>query len=195
MSISQGKVIRTFIGFHVPLELSAIIVQQGEEQDPFGGLGRYLPGGHHHLTLHFFSSIELDRLGLLKSLTREITTQTPSFEVELGEPGFFPSLNKSHVFWWGLALSNPLLELREKLREQLQEKCLPIERESFKPHITIARFRKSPQVSENTLDVLQKGWPLKEKKFTVTQLELFKSPAGPEGYEILDTFPLAHIKE
>jgi len=193
MTISHDKAadrVRVFVGIHLPLELSGVIVKAGEKKDPFSGSGRYLPRNHHHLTLHFFSSIQKERVGLLKSLTRDIAAQLEPFEVSLGEPGFFPSLNKAHVFWWGFAISEPLEKLREKLRKKLKEKSLPIERESFKPHVTIARFRKSPRTSKNTLEIIQKEWALKEKKFLVTELELFKSPATADGYEILDTFPL-----
>jgi 2'-5' RNA ligase len=193
------SVSRVFIGIHLPETVSKIITEEVKELNPFGSQVRFLPVGNHHITLHFFSSIQTSLVPKLICSTEGVAKATSSFQLTLGEPGFFPQQGKRHLYWWGITPNKNLMNLRDALTAKYREPDLPnqsnrtnltIEREHFKPHITVARIKSIEDINESRLKDLEKNKIIRGKSFECSEIKLFKSPAGPDGYEVLKTFPL-----
>ena len=85
------------------------------------------------------------------------------------------------------------MNLRDDLTAEYMIPNLPIEREHFKPHVTVARLKNVAHVDESRLESLKKNKNIQGRSFECSEIKLFKSPAGPDGYEILGTFPLKGV--
>ena len=188
---SKLPVSRVFIGIHLPQKLSESITEQLIEYNPFGSQARFLGSGNHHITLHFFSSIQTSFLPELIRSTEAVGKDTSSFRLTLGEPGFFPQAGRRHVYWWGITPNENLMNLRDALTAEYMTSNLPIERERFKPHVTVARLKNADDIYKSRLEELKQNKKIRGKSFECSEIKLFKSPAGPDGYEVLKTFPLA----
>ena len=91
-----------------------------------------------HLTLQFFAAAESSvELRILAALAEPI--QERPFELSLESVGFFPAHGSPRVLWLGIRRgAAELVRVQGILQGRL---ALSPERETFKPHLTLARFR------------------------------------------------------
>jgi len=95
-----------------------------------------------HLTVRFIGEVEehvfeeiRDRLGGVR---------VDPFEIELCGVGHFPPRGQPRVLWAGIARSDSLRLLHQRVDSVLVRAGLPPERRKFSPHITLARLRGAP---------------------------------------------------
>jgi RNA 2',3'-cyclic 3'-phosphodiesterase len=139
-----------------------------------------------HLTLQFFAAAESSvELRILAALAEPI--QERPFDLSLESVGFFPGHGSPRVLWLGIRRgAAELVRVQGILQSRL---ALPPERETFKPHLTLARFRE--RVSRAKLAQIAKlpalAGPARIDR--VTLYESCLSPAGP-SYVRLAEAPL-----
>ena len=180
---------RVFTGIPLPGPILEIVQGRCRSSDPFNGSVRWVDLHTVHLTLHFFPSLNEVRVDELSRITRTLLSDVPSFELQLGQPGFFPSLEYPRIFWWGIEGSDDLTRLHSRLSAVYQENGYVLEDRPFKPHFTLGRFGDAP-VPAFDLDRIEKYWALQGRDVPVNKIRLFRSPAGPEGYPAIHDFPL-----
>jgi 2'-5' RNA ligase len=186
----SGKHLRVFTAIQLPSGLGQLLEQKTKDYNPLGDAVRLVNFKTIHFTLHFFSSISQEKLKELIETTELVTRGVNGFSLEFDEPGFFPSARNPRVFWWGLRRSEALLSLHKRLDGAYSAKDLPLEKREYIPHLTIGRIKKPVILNEDEKKRLSRKWRLAGEGFEVSELKLFKSPAGPEGYETLKVFPL-----
>ena len=139
-----------------------------------------------HLTLHFFAAAESSvELRILAALAEPI--QERPFELSLESVGFFPEHGSPRVLWLGIRRgATELVRVQGILQRRL---ALSPERETFRPHLTLARFRE--RVSRAKLAQIAKvpAWAGPARIDRVTLYESHLSPAGP-SYVRLAEAPL-----
>jgi len=187
---SKHKRIRCFTGISLPEELKREFEQSASAFDPFGKSISWVRFPTLHFTLHFFSSLQEDELKRLIEITRPLAAQAKKFQLTLENPGFFSHKRNPRVYWWSMAGLEPLLRLQHALHVKYEENNLPLERREYSPHITLGRFRSPFSLEPDLTNEISEKWKLKGKCFEVSGIRLYKSPAGPEGYEVLEEFPL-----
>ncbi len=180
---------RVFTGIPLPGPIAEIARERSRSLDPFDGSIRWVDLHTVHLTLHFFPSLSEVRVDKLRRVTETALSNVPSFSLRLGRPGFFPSLDYPRIFWWGIEASQELIGLHSRLSAVYQEKGYELEERPFKPHFTLGRFADAP-VPAFDLGRIERDWALEGCDVPVTQVRLFRSPAGPEGYPAIHDFPL-----
>ena len=134
-----------------------------------------------HLTLNFLG--EQENYESIIAKLKEISFE--SFTLKLETLGYFPHAEKPRVIWAGLEDNKELAKLQRSVD------LLFTPQESFKPHLTIARFKKKSLEKERAaimkaVDELS----IKHLTFKVNSFKLYKSTLTPLGpvYEVLEAF-------
>ncbi len=147
-------------------------------------LGLALPGNktfrweQAHLTLNFLGEISEEGIETIKKALTQF--ESAPFSLQLQGLGTFPQQGIPRVLWTGVAPCPPLLSLQEKLKKQCLSLGIPQEQRSYRPHVTLIRFRHppSPQVLK---DFLRKYASFETPIFPITYFSLFSSKLDPEG--------------
>jgi 2'-5' RNA ligase len=176
----MAETIRTFIALELPRTVRAQIERTQEGLLHRGLEARWVKPVNIHLTLHFFGEIDPDRIEPIRAAMGEAAVCDP-FRLEACGLGVFPGLRRARVIWSGVAGDVPaLMHLQRRLVEALARDGFTIERRAFKAHLTLGRFKTSPDPKRlaEALDSLRAASPV---PFQVSHLVLFESRLTPAG--------------
>lgn len=101
------------------------------------------------------------------------------FEFSLSGVGMFGKPKQPKALWAGVADKKPLLHLHEKIASALDRIDVEIDRRKFKPHVTLARFRRGAQARVG--DWLTCNERLSTQSTVVDSFVLFSSERTSEG--------------
>lgn len=104
---------------------------------------RWRPIENFHLTLAFIG--EVDRHGFNAAIDALAEIEAPAFEIRLSGIDFFSDRKRPHALWAGAAPSAPLNHLQAKVVNALRRAGFAIESRKFKPHVTLAYLKNTPQ--------------------------------------------------
>jgi 2'-5' RNA ligase len=108
---------------------------------------RWVQPEHMHLTLVFVGEIAADRAERLEG-TMSQEMRLPSFQIELGGHGVFPSRGAPRILWLGVRRgAAAVMTLQRQISLRLKELDVPLEERPFHPHLTLARWRASGRPS------------------------------------------------
>ena len=150
---------------------------------------KWIPLDNIHLTLSFLGDISINDIpDIVQVVEQNITTA--QFQLTISETGVFPSSKSPKVLWLGIDKGIDALKLlHEQVGRSVSEFKDNYENNTFVPHISIARIRRS----HRKIDVL----PLLNSVYSPIDLEvnsisMYESKLLPEGaqYTIINTFPL-----
>lgn len=134
-----------------------------------------------HMTLNFLD--EQTDIEAICALLHKVSFS--AFSLRLSSFGVFPHEDNPRVVWVSVDLDPLLVAVQEKIDAVFTPK------QSFKPHITLGRFRKQASVEEKqeALASLQQC-AIKKLQFPVTHITLYKSTLTPLGpvYEVIERF-------
>ena len=182
-----GK-LRLFYATTIPEgHLRAVAEAMAPHRAAFEG-ARWAPVENQHLTLKFLGSTPADLLAdVVEAGGRVAEAMRPS-QLRLTGLGAFPSTNRARVLWAGIDDAAGLLSrLAADLDEALGPLGFEAEERAFRPHLTLARFRRPVRVPRELPDPAAELEP-----FVVDHLILFRSHLHPKGarYEAIATFAL-----
>jgi 2'-5' RNA ligase len=103
----------------------------------------WTPVANLHVTLNFLGETEVSRLADLCDVVQEVASTATPFETSLRGFGGFPDERHIRALWVGVRNSRALVELQDRLREELVGRDFPQEDRTYLPHLTIARTRKA----------------------------------------------------
>lgn len=130
-----------------------------------------------HLTLAFIGDTP-------RKATREIEDALAAirfdpFELSLEGVGMFGKPKFPKILWAGVADKAPLQHLHEKIATVLDRVGVEIDRRKYKPHVTLARFRRGSEARVG--DWLTRNQTLKTNAVTIDNFVLFSSKRTSEG--------------
>lgn len=130
-----------------------------------------------HLTLAFIGDVP-GRVGreIEDALSR---IRFEPFQLSLSGVGLFGKPKHPKALWAGVENRKPLLHLHEKVTAALDRIDVETERRKFKPHVTLARFRRGAQARVG--DWLTNNEILHTSSAEVDRFVLFSSERTSEG--------------
>jgi RNA 2',3'-cyclic 3'-phosphodiesterase len=163
------------------LEKSRSVLEPGM---PSGAVRWVNPVGIH-LTLKFLGEIPVNRIDSIRSaMDQSVTVRTP-FSVTFEGLGCFPNTVRPRVVWAGVRSEPLLLDLQQRLEENLSADGFDRERRAFSPHLTLGRVKDG--VSEIQLRNIGSAVEGTRTETTaampVDGLCLFRSILRPDGPE------------
>jgi len=174
----EGSALRLFFALPLPEPLRKELGQWQKGHPGIQGWSR--PEGLH-LTLAFLGERPAKALGVLERIGGGVSHGRAPFELRTAELGGFPRAEATRVLWLGLEPSPALEVLVTDLRIALEAAGEVFDGKSFRPHLTLARFRRP-----RSLAAFKAPSPA---AFQADQLVLFESRTGA-GYLPLITWSL-----
>jgi 2'-5' RNA ligase len=101
-----------------------------------------------HLTLKFLGDVSPANVEVLTRLLRAEADSCPSFEIELGGLGSFPSLRSPRVIFIGIQAPAELEALHHGIQSAVVRLGYEPEARPFSPHLTIGRVKQNVTSSE-----------------------------------------------
>lgn len=134
--------------------------------------------GNWHLTLKFLGDVALAQVD---DVARALKTVTfTSFTIRAGGVGFFPAKGEPRVLWVGLTEGGEAVaDLGVKVEMTLDSLGFAPETRPYRPHLTLARIRKS---KGDDWGALAKGiGAIAWQPVTMNGFVLWESVLGPKG--------------
>ncbi|MEP1214477.1 MAG: RNA 2',3'-cyclic phosphodiesterase [Marinobacter sp.] len=174
---------RLFFGVEIPEGIKQRLLWI---QTPMVG-ARWQTPEQMHLTLVFLGSVEAQRFEDVREAARNLPLKP--FELTVAGLGCFGHPDHPKNLWAGVHSVDELAELKGMLSQRLAFSGFALEKRAFRPHITLARFKKE---SSSVREVLQKHQAFHAGTFLVTTFALVESNIGEQGsvYQVVETFPL-----
>jgi 2'-5' RNA ligase len=149
-----------------------------------------------HVTLAFLAAVPERRVDdLVERLARAAARRT-AFDTRITGGGAFPGPVDARVLWAGLALDEhgrtELSRLATGARAAAAKAGIEVGGGRFRPHVTVARLRRSAEVTR-WVRLLEgyRGPPWRADRVELVESFLGQGPRGRPRYETVDTFPLA----
>jgi len=179
---------RAFIAIPLPDETIAALERlQDDLRD-----GTPVAPENFHVTLCFLDDQAEHILQALHDALTEI--DLPAFQLDIAGADVFGG-SKPRMLWAGVTPSDPLSRLRTHVRTAATSAGIDLRREKFKPHITLARFRRDlrPETSERLARFLTHHARFTAPTVTVTSFTLYRSTLTETGpiYDSLADYSLS----
>lgn len=126
---------RLFVAIDLPEAVQDQLAQLQQDL----GVGRLVPAENLHITLAFLEDQDAPTATALHQALAGI--QLPGFDLRISGVDVFDRRAPKLVFA-SVEKSAPLVALRDKVRSAAQDAGIDLHRERFRPHVTLARFRR-----------------------------------------------------
>lgn len=191
--------LRLFAALPAPPALQLLAGRAASHFESLPGL-RPIPAHLLHLTLRFLGDTSASAVEEIGSTLRNIANSCSSFVLHSGSLLYLPRAARPRVLAFAVdePPEKPLRKLVEKLEQELHRSEEPSGRESYLPHVTVARIRagrRDRPPSRLECAELLAGWQARSESpagWQAMEIHLVKSrltPAGPE-YSVLERLPL-----
>jgi RNA 2',3'-cyclic 3'-phosphodiesterase len=146
-----------------------------------------------HLTLKFLGWIDEARIEPITRALEQAVRPFSRFTINAKGLGVFPDLKLPRVLWLALE-SKDLVSLASVVESALEPLGFMPEKRSFKPHLTVGRWRQFEGSAARLREELEKWQTYKFGQSQVEEVILFQSMLKPEGavYHSLKSVALAN---
>lgn len=138
---------------------------------------QWVPLDNLHLTIRFIGEVNEQQLQVIKEELREISFFP--FSLRLKDLGHFSGKSGPNVIWVGVDPKEDLLELRKMVDAALLRANVPLEKLTFKPHITIAKLKNPPL--ELLAEYFQAGMGFFTREIEFKEMALISSKHSKDG--------------
>ncbi|MFH0844292.1 MAG: RNA 2',3'-cyclic phosphodiesterase [Pseudomonadota bacterium] len=176
--------IRSFLAFELPPEIKRIVAEVSVGFKRSNLDVRWVKTENIHLTVVFLGQIEQDHLEAMEMEIQKACIKYGHFEMSLKGTGCFPNKRNPRVLWIGL--HGDLVRMgyfRDALQDALSPFGVKGEKRSFRPHLTLGRFRTPDKRYSILDDLLSRHEDLSSPVFQLNELILFRSDLKPGGAE------------
>jgi len=176
--------VRLFVGVNLPDEIRHRLAALSAGVNG----AKWVAPENFHITLRFIGEVDRHQAADLDGALADI--RAPAFDLALREVGKFGSRGRLRALWAGLESSGALVHLHDKVERASVRAGIEPEQRKFKPHVTLARFKRTPDHA--AAGFLEDHAGLASDDFFVDQFVLFESTLGNQGahYTPLRSYPL-----
>lgn len=175
---------RVFFGLEIPAEIKNRLLQVRAEVTG----AKWQSVEQMHLTSLFLGSIEEERLLAVREVARDISLA--AFELNIAGLGCFGQPHAPQHFLAGAQPEAPVVSLHSVIKNQVESLGVQTEHHAYRPHLTLARFKREPGSVEHLLDEYRETI---FGSFQVDEFVLFESEQSSVGsvYTVLERYPLS----
>ena len=138
---------RLFVALDIPEETRSAIRELISRLQPVARGAKWVRPEGVHITLKFIGWVEDERLAEIKEHLSRVTHREV-IPVTFRNFGFFPNEKRPRVFFVGIESGESLADLAAEIESQFAPLKIPKEERAFTPHLTLARFKTSEDVSQ-----------------------------------------------
>lgn len=109
---------------------------------------RWVKTDNIHLTIKFLGDVPTSNLEFLGNILQTETKKIPPFEIEIGELGAYPNVNRPRVIWIGAKIPQELLEFYQCIEHEITQLGYSPEKRNFSPHLTLGRVSRKAGSNE-----------------------------------------------
>jgi len=142
---------------------------------------------NYHVTLEFLGNTPASLIEPVVEAMQAAATAAPGpLELQLAEPGAFPTSRRPRTLWVGIGdIGGGLTALEADLRARLVRLGIELDAKTFRPHVTIAYVRRQASSADRArvaaaVEDAQTEGP-HGRSFTVAEILLVRSVTGPGG--------------
>jgi 2'-5' RNA ligase len=186
-------VIRAFVGIRIDPNMAQGIAEvQSQLKGSLSGI-RWVGNDKLHLTLKFLGEVQEDKVEPIIETLEGALRDISQFSIFGRGIGVFPDIRRARILWVGLE-AKPLASIATGVESVLEPIGFPRERRSFKPHLTIGRWRNFDGSSDRLKQEIERFKNYDFGEARVEEVVLFQSVLKPEGavYSPLKVFALKH---
>jgi 2'-5' RNA ligase len=133
-----------------------------------------------HLTLKFLGGIGEVRLSEILNVVQKVSARHRQMTLCLTGIGVFPHLRNPRIFWVGLGgETDKYVSLAEEIDLNLSALGFPREERSYKPHLTIGRFKSPLGATELVSQAQQQMLPLLTLR--ISEITVMQSVLNPRA--------------
>ena len=174
--------IRSFLAFELPFSIRKILADATNEMKSSLSSLRWVKLENIHLTLIFIGNFPSDRIDSAGESLEEICNRYSPFSIQLKGIGIFGGKRNPRVLWGGIDGDVERMGVfRDELQLKLEAFGVEKEERKFKPHFTLARFRKNMKPEMDLQGVLSKFENMSSLPCSLEELLFLKSELGPGG--------------
>jgi len=185
--------IRSFLAFELPPEIKSIVSHASQDMRRSHLDVRWVKVSNIHLTIVFMGNVHPENLKGIGENVERVCHRYGPFDIFLKGAGVFGGRRNPRVLWIGLegALER-MSHFKGALHKHLSPFGIKVEKRSFRPHLTLGRFRKGAGPGPPFDELLSKYKDLSSPVCSLGQLVMFRSDLKPGGaeYTILKAWPL-----
>lgn len=133
-----------------------------------------------HITLKFLGDTEEKQVKNIKTIIENIVENIDPFKVKLKDTGVFPNENYMRIIWIGLKNYDKIVEIANKLDNEISKLGFKKEKRKFSPHVTIARVR-SGKNKEKLLQILNRYKDIDFLDLEIKDIKIKKSVLTKKG--------------
>ena len=174
---------RLFIALELPAALRAALTHEQERLQAAGLHASWVRPPGMHLTLHFLGDTPLTALKRIEAACVQAAARVPPLRLLAEGLRCFPSARRPRVLVTNVKGDvQQLKRLHQRLDRRLDHLGLRLDSRSYRPHVTIGRFRRPLRGAP--LTVLQQALatpPVSYGEFVAEGVELFRSELRPGG--------------
>jgi len=144
-----------------------------------------------HITLKFIGDVPDETYSKIESRLANTDFNTGPVTLKFQGCGKFGKGRDMNIFWVGMEKDDTLEEMFNRLEYALEKTGIPKESRKFKPHITVARNKKSFNFNA-FFQLIDDNRDRLISEFAITRFQVYKSDLTPEGpiYTVLKEIPL-----
>ena len=175
---------RIFIASHLPDDVKKIFIDY-QQRKLSNSCFRLVPEQALHLTLIFIGYVSNDDLLKITRACQNIASLFFPIEIKLNKITYGPKPHSPRLIWAEGEISRDLDKIHKTLENELIDQGINFKTENrlFKPHITLARFRKDfiqelPQLKEVEKEI--------NKSFVINSISVIESELKRTGPQYTD---------
>jgi RNA 2',3'-cyclic 3'-phosphodiesterase len=144
---------------------------------------RWVPARNIHLTVKFLGDVPAARLEAVTKALQDEAQRHPTFELQVGGFGCFPSSKRPRVVWIGVEAPTALGALQQAVEAEMARLGYEREERPFSPHLTLGRVGQNIGTDDQRrlAEILANFKVGLLGKFQVESVAVYKSDLQPSG--------------
>ena len=177
----MSDTIRTFIAIKPPEKILSSVKQIQDSFKLQGVIAKWVRAENIHITIKFLWDIKkTDVEKIIKSITLAAKESKP-ITLSVKGSGVFPGVKRPRVIWAGITGEvSALLDLQNRVEENLEAIGFPKEPRPFKGHLTIGRI-KGKTDAKKLVNTMEQFNDFESEKFIAEHIFLIKSELKHSG--------------